>query len=670
MSKRSAGVDSDPLINSSLVKNKKAMLTGCKNCSVTSRATVFLTIVGLSSIFSPLPALASAPIEAYLSAYSVKQGDTIQLFANTALPTFNFRIYYHEPNWTPPKATYEDVAGVEQFVPAEAWSACCAWTNPVEIEIPESWKSGIYTIQLSTDKNYPWDGSMLLSFIVREDIPGATSDILVIDNVPNYIAYNQWGGASAYWHQTPGFTQATSLSVNRPGNNTFQWQELAFMNWAQYMGIDVEYASLMDIESDPDFLSPYQTLVIVGHSEYWSRRQRDAVDNFKASGGNLIVLGGNTMWWQARFEANQMLIYKDPLLDPLLGLQDELVTGQWHQWPVNDPENRTIGLSYRHGGFVNDLSGYLPATAGHGGYTVARADHRLFAGTGLANGSQFGRLEKIVGYEVDGAQFTWSDEGLAVPTGEDGTPSNFEILATAPADTGLWQGFATMGIQDTGYNAGRLFNAATILWVDGLYFQHTPVPNPYVHKIILNLLAELAPESAAACLHSVNARDFDSDEIHDACDNCIAVANADQLDTNENGTGDLCEASVPVTVKIDIEQSNGKETINLFNKPTLNVAVLSESSGTAGPLDFDATQIDVASLRFGPGHAAVVNEPSLGNYGGNADTDMTVQFNTDDAGLQCEAEQLIFIDGQTLSGLHFEGMQHVQTTCVEDSCHP
>ena len=37
----------------------------------------------------------------------------------------------------------------------------------------------------------------------------------------------------------------------------------------------------------------------------------------------------------------------------------------------------------------------------------------------------------VVGYECDGCVFTYRD-GLPYPTGEDGTPSTFEILGTCP----------------------------------------------------------------------------------------------------------------------------------------------------------------------------------------------------------------------------------------------
>lgn len=47
--------------------------------------------------------------------------------------------------------------------------------------------------------------------------------------------------------------------------------------------------------------------------------------------------------------------------------------------------------------------------------------------------------------------------------------------------------------------------------------------------------------------HTVVVPDIDHDGIADAADNCPAVANADQLDTDTDGTGDACEPPVVVS---------------------------------------------------------------------------------------------------------------------------
>ncbi|MGZ3610970.1 MAG: N,N-dimethylformamidase beta subunit family domain-containing protein [Ktedonobacteraceae bacterium] len=40
---------------------------------------------------------------------------------------------------------------------------------------------------------------------------------------------------------------------------------------------------------------------MTGKSEYWTRQARTNIDKFTASGKNLLVFSGNTMYWQTRF---------------------------------------------------------------------------------------------------------------------------------------------------------------------------------------------------------------------------------------------------------------------------------------------------------------------------------------------------------------------------------
>ena len=65
-------------------------------------------------------------------------------------------------------------------------------------------------------------------------------------------------------------------------------------------------------------------------------------------------------------------------------------------------------------------------------HTVHRPDHWLLTGTGLKRGDRFGDKDTVVGYECDGCEMELKD-GLPVPTGRDGTPKDFVILASCPA---------------------------------------------------------------------------------------------------------------------------------------------------------------------------------------------------------------------------------------------
>src|SRR5205085_2673180 len=128
-----------------------------------------------------------------------------------------------------------------------------------------------------------------------------------------------------------------------------------------------------------------------------------------------------------------------------------LETTNWYLPPVSRPENSLTGVSFRNGGWWSFRKGKMPSVP----FVVAEADHWLFEGTGLANGDHFGIDEvgdSIVGYETDAARLAPGD-GPLVPTGEDGTPTDFRVLAVARLSSdwdteleGTSQRLATMGL--------------------------------------------------------------------------------------------------------------------------------------------------------------------------------------------------------------------------------
>ena len=126
------------------------------------------------------------------------------------------------------------------------------------------------------------------------------------------------------------------------------------------------------------------------------------------------------------------------------------------------PENGVTGTSIRQAG------GWWDGRRDTVGYTVQHAAHWVYAGTGLKDGDVFGADPDfpLVGYEADGATFSWQD-GLAVVTGDQGTPPNFFILGVAELGEG-WvrsgpHAAATMGTY-TSDRGGIVFNGATTDW--------------------------------------------------------------------------------------------------------------------------------------------------------------------------------------------------------------
>ena len=209
------------------------------------------------------------------------------------------------------------------------------------------------------------------------------------------------------------------------------WEQ-PFVVWAEQSGYQLDYAVNTDLEFYPEILRSYRLVLSVGHDEYWSAPMRDHLEQYVADGGNVAFFSGNNLWWQVRSEnrGRALVCWKDYKEDPyyLSGRYDRLTT-LWCHHLIQRPENQLTGVSFARGGYHDFFDQYRDS---QGHYTVHRPDHWVFEGTGLRTGDPLGGRDKLVGYECDGCNFRW-ENGLPVPTGCDGTPENFTILATAPA---------------------------------------------------------------------------------------------------------------------------------------------------------------------------------------------------------------------------------------------
>lgn len=374
-----------------------------------------------------------------------------------------------------------EVVHSEQAVPAGdhptphgAAQDGCGWPVAAEVAVGDGWRSGYYEVVLEIDV----DGKRRRShafFVVRPPATGPTARILLALSTNTWHAYNDFGGrnlytggtsvslqrpmAPGYLHKPPGigrrvtvvhapdrqmaahvgYLQLNHLSGYAGSAGWPDW-ELPFLEWAGREGHAIDVVTNADVEEHPALLrdDAYSLFLSVGHDEYWSSAMRDTVEGFIGRGGNAAFLSGNTAFWQVRLEdptpagpAGTMVGYKGRFKDdPVYGTEriGEL-TSMWSDHEIGRPENQMTGVSFARGGY-HRIGKRVPN--GAGAYTIHRADHWLFEGTGLDYGDVLGADVVLVGYECDGCAFTYRD-GLPYPTGEDGTPEGFTILGTAPA---------------------------------------------------------------------------------------------------------------------------------------------------------------------------------------------------------------------------------------------
>ena len=385
-------------------------------------------------------------IDAYPDQLSYAPGEDAALHVSTSAPRYSVAVTRlgarDQKVWS-----RENLNGADHPVPEQASMQGCEWPVAVHVPLAREWQSGYYRVELTgmlpggqTVKNESF-------FVLRSVRPGKGAKILLQFATNTYQAYNQWGGSSLY-----SGSQFTQVSLNRPlmireppvryrddSFNPNYWcahaWELPFIRWAEAAGYLLDYSVNGDLEFHPEILSGCRLVLSVGHDEFWSAPMRDNLEKFIAAGGNVAFMSGNTCCWQVRFEdhGRTMVCWKAAyLFDPVFKTGDHrLLSTLWCSPFVRRPENGMTGVGFVYGGY-NGFFGEFTKGPEAGAYTVHRPDHWILADTGLKRGDEIGSRAGIVGYECDGCEFDMV-EGLPVPTGRDGTPEDFQILATGTA---------------------------------------------------------------------------------------------------------------------------------------------------------------------------------------------------------------------------------------------
>jgi hypothetical protein len=347
------------------------------------------------------------------------------------------------------------------------------WEVGYRLDIGSSWVPGIYVARMGN----AGDDSADVHFVVRNGNPGSTTPIVVQIPTATINAYNNWGGASLYSYNS--YPKPVSVvSFNRPQYADSNWNRgygfedewvariETFVRWLEGAGYAADFITNNDLHEDPSLLQNYQLFISAGHDEYWSRSMRDHFDTFIAGGGNAAILGGNTCYWQARFEPDEatgaggrrLVCYKDSDADPVADRR--LKTIRWRD--TGDPENRSFGAGGARG-----------AWRGRGrkaAFKVCRPEHWVFHQTELRANDVFegNDDESILKYETNGVDYTLDAHGKPVPTGSDCTHSNYLILALADVSDWETPGNAALGILANPGSGGTIFNAATTDWACGL----------------------------------------------------------------------------------------------------------------------------------------------------------------------------------------------------------
>ena len=300
------------------------------------------------------------------------------------------------------------------------------------IAIPPSIKSGLYLIEGK------------IPFIVKEQSP---VDLLIIYPSNTANAYCTSGGKSLYTADKP-----IKVSSQRP--IPIQSESLPCMSWFSTLpGLHIGYAADVDLD-DYSFITAAKILVIVGHSEYWSRKARKNFDKFVREGGNALVLSGNTMWWQIRYsdDKKELICYKslaDPVSDPVLK------TYVWVDPSLSYSTISSIGSDFDHGGY-----GVRYADGGWDGFKIVQPRSPLLAGLNFKKGD----ILNLPSIEYDGAPIKEFVNGYPVlDTGEIGA-YDVELIGF---DYGMRNSKTTVGtfiVMQPKKDSGVIVNVGSTNW--------------------------------------------------------------------------------------------------------------------------------------------------------------------------------------------------------------
>jgi len=577
--------------------------------------------------------LAPDTLSGFGSKISVNHGDSIDFYVTTTAPSLKIDIYrtgYYNGAGARLITSLGSFTGVHQAVPTPdkvtGIISCSSWTKTTTLSIPSSWVTGVYLAKLTSSTG----NSSFIFFVVRND--GGHEAVDFQTSVTTYQAYNAWGGTSLYNNNTNlsiyKGPHATKVSFDRPfspgdsnGAGHYFFFEYKFVYWLESKGYDVTYTTDVDTDTNVNPLTNHRAFLSVGHDEYWSKGMRDNVQAAINAGVNVAFFSANDIYWQIRFEANAAGVadrvevgYKDfatdtnpPGPDPQWNVNNAIVTTNWREAPVNEPENAVMGVMFEDQ-TLNEQS--YP-------FVVENASNWVYAGTGFVNGSS---VPGIVGYEYDKV-FT---NGF--------TPSGITVLGNSPLVGYSGENTVSNATLYTASSGARVFASGTIEWSWGLAnIQGNTAANTGIQKMTSNILDNFIMPNGPAVSLSPTSVNFGNHNVG-------AASAAQTVTLSNSGSAALTISNIAIsgTNAADFAQTNtcpnGSNTLAAGSSCTISVTFTAGALGArSGTLTFTDSATDspqsVALSGNGVTAAPLVSlSPTIINFGNqNVGTSSSVQ---------------------------------------------
>ncbi len=315
-------------------------LASCEHSDITIKKSpppVQPSPIPSSTTSSPLSECGSFVVTGYTDKISYFPGEVVEVFLESQTTnSFDCGLGFYNINGN--LAFRSNVMLFPQYVYSlQPWEDGFHFSGNGKVTLPASLASGIYLIENK------------ISIVIKS---AASADITVVYPSNTINAYNPVGGKSLYGFNSSVSVASTIVSFLRPMDIILEKDEcMECLKWFPSLSnVNIKYVADIDLD-DYSTLLQSKVIMIVGHSEYWTRKARRNFDRFVDGGGHAVILSGNVMWWQVRYtDKNEGLIcYREAQLDP--EPDAAMKTINWTDPNLQYPILSSIGEDFDGGGY-------------------------------------------------------------------------------------------------------------------------------------------------------------------------------------------------------------------------------------------------------------------------------------------------------------------------------
>lgn len=311
------------------------------------------------------------------------------------------------------------------------------WPVSASFKIPADADSGLYAIRVRLAGQKP-EEACVAPFVVARRTPRRPGSIALLAATNTWHAYGRrptnelaaYGLTSSFYsthfNGRPFFHIGLRLPIPYAQPYAFESRrstrtrsthlvrtERHMEAWLHREGYPYEVITDLDLHEDPELLTRFAALVIVGHSEYWTDNARQGVVDYLDGGGRVLSLSGDTLSVRVTIDkARQVMECRKIVYDEDTRWLTPAMWGEsWHSHDrqpggtlrrLGKPAWEVLGISFK--GMIDDGT-----PTSFAAYKLLQPDHFLVRGPhpvvpdadGMIGKRSLNGLSGASGYEFD-----------------------------------------------------------------------------------------------------------------------------------------------------------------------------------------------------------------------------------------------------------------------------